>query len=600
VVLEHPGILEVPELAGLLKPFRKGARDVNENGTEHRDHYRGLRRYIITILCLASAIPLALIGGFMYVQFSASVREKVTVQLTSIVTHHKESIERFLQEISSALQVVAELKSFETLCTQEGLKKVFDFMQRQYSYAFEDMGVIDSRGNHVAYVGPYDLLGKNYREAEWFKHTLRKRIFISDVFLGFRQVPHFIIAVTQGSGDYAWILRATVNAARFGTMVENVRLGRTGEAYIVNKEGYYQTRSRMAGSVLGKVEAGAVDLTRFEGVKFWEVTDAEGKRVLRAKTWMKDGDWLLVVQQDADDAFRELYAARNWALVIYLLGAVLIGIVTVLTTRLLVRKIEKIDAKKRLLNEQLIQSSKLASIGELSAGIAHEINNPLAVIGNEAGWIQDLLNRDHVKDITELDRLRGLDELREIRDSLREIVVQAGRCKEITHKLLSFARKMESIVKEVDLHKVLDEVLSMREREASYSNITIVRNYGKNVPLIYSDPSLLRQVFLNLYNNAVDAIQKGGEIRIDTEFKDDATVEIRFSDTGIGIPRENLSKIFDPFFTTKPPGKGTGLGLSICHGIIQKLGGEISVESQVGKGTTFTISLPVEKVQGGQ
>jgi two-component system NtrC family sensor kinase len=271
------------------------------------------------------------------------------------------------------------------------------------------------------------------------------------------------------------------------------------------------------------------------------------------------------------------------------LGACLIGLVTFFTTRLLVRRIESADKARKALDEQLIQSQKLASIGELSAGIAHEINNPLAVIGEEAGWMQDLLKRENLKDLKELD---------DFKDSLREISQQAGRCKEITHKLLSFARKMESVIKDVDLHKLLEEILAMREREASYSNIKFFKKFRDHLPMIYSDPSLLRQVFLNLINNAMDAIQKGGEITIETEIGEGDSVEVKVGDTGTGIPKENLGKIFDPFFTTKPPGKGTGLGLSICHGIIEKLGGSISVASQVGKGTVFSIKLPLEIAKG--
>jgi two-component system NtrC family sensor kinase len=271
--------------------------------------------------------------------------------------------------------------------------------------------------------------------------------------------------------------------------------------------------------------------------------------------------------------------------VLFVLGALLVAVVTFLTTRLLVRKIEKVDEEKRVLDEQLIQSAKLASIGELSAGIAHEINNPLAIIGQEAGWMQDILNRENLKD---------LEKMHDFQDSLHEINRQAGRCKEITHKLLSFARKMEPVTKDVSLGELIEDVVSMVEREASLNNIEIVREYHAHLPLIYSDPSQLRQVFLNLINNAVDAIKRGGVIKIETGIGDGDSVIVTVSDTGAGIAKENLSKIFDPFFTTKPQGKGTGLGLSICHGIIEKLGGDISVVSEVGKGTTFTINLPLE------
>ena len=241
--------------------------------------------------------------------------------------------------------------------------------------------------------------------------------------------------------------------------------------------------------------------------------------------------------------------------------------------------------EKTLLNDQVIQSQKLAAIGQLSAGIAHEINNPLAIIGEEAGWLQDLLKRETMARFAEID---------EFHDSLREIVTQAGRCREITHKLLSFARKMDSTIRDVDLHTLVSEVVGMREREATLNNIEIVKEFASDLPIIHSEPSLLRQVLLNLLNNAIDAIHGGGRITITAGKGEVGGVTLSIRDTGIGIPKENLDKIFDPFFTTKEPGRGTGLGLSICHGIIQKLGGDISVHSQPGEGTTFTINLPQE------
>lgn len=554
-----------------------------------RDSYRGLRQYIIIILLVAAAIPLAVIGGSIYYEYRASIREKVTTQLKSIVTRHKESIESFLQEITAGMRMATHLQPLDKILQRGVLQDVFHSLQREYRHAFEDLGVIDSKGTHLAYIGAYDLLGKNYSDAPWFKEVMDKRVFISDVFLGYRQVPHFVIAVKEGEGKGAWILRATVDAARFGTVVENVRLGHTGEAFIVNKEGYYETRPRMAGDILRKIEPGSLDLAPFDGVKFWEVKDKNGQKVLRAKTWMKDNNWLLIVKQDVDEAFAEVYKTRNMAIALFVIGALLVAVVTFFTTRVLVRKIEKADEQKRALDEQLIESAKLASIGELSAGIAHEINNPLAIIGQEAGWMQDLLKRDDLKGIKEMD---------DFKDSLREIAQQAGRCKEITHKLLSFARKTESVIKNVNINELIEDVIGIVEREAAVNNIEIVRQYHEPLPLIYSDPSMLRQVFLNLINNATDAIKRGGEIKIETGTGEDDSISIKVSDTGVGMPKEILTKIFDPFFTTKPQRKGTGLGLSICHGIIEKLGGDITVASQVGKGTTFTINLPLEQKRG--
>ncbi len=242
------------------------------------------------------------------------------------------------------------------------------------------------------------------------------------------------------------------------------------------------------------------------------------------------------------------------------------------------------------MNEQIIEAGKLASLGELAAGIAHEINNPVAIMVEEAGWLEDILE-ESIQD-------RG--KIEEFSRSLRQIKTQGKRCKEITHKLLSFARRIDSRVSKIQINEVINEVISLSARRAKFSNIKIKSILSPGLPEIYASPSELQQVFLNLINNSIDAIdeKKGGLITISTKrAKNQIICEI--TDTGCGIPKANLSRIFDPFFTTKPVGKGTGLGLSICYGIIKKMGGDIKVESEIGKGTTFTIYLPINK-QGGE
>ncbi len=250
---------------------------------------------------------------------------------------------------------------------------------------------------------------------------------------------------------------------------------------------------------------------------------------------------------------------------------------------------EKMDAAEKkdwLLDERLLQSQKLAAIGELSAGIAHEINNPLAIIRQEAEWIQILLKRTQSTDSKEVTELLG---------SAHQILQEVDRCMKITQNLLDFARKRDPVIQAVQVNRIIEDMTMLVEKEARKNKITIVRHYDKALPVIYSDAPQLRQVILNFLTNATQAIGQDGCITITTRRRGPDTVDLIFSDTGCGIPEENLHKIFDPFFTTKPPGKGTGLGLSICHGIILRLGGQIAVTSQVGQGATFTITLPLSR-----
>ena len=269
----------------------------------------------------------------------------------------------------------------------------------------------------------------------------------------------------------------------------------------------------------------------------------------------------------------------------YIAGGLLPALVSFLGTRELLGKVRKANEQKCSLDEQLIQTQKFAAIGELSSGIAHEINNPLAIIGQESEWGIHLLQSDELRDFKQVN---------ELTDSLREITLQVKRCKEITHRLLNFARKMETLLQRVDVNRLIEDMTKWVERETKQHNIHIVRRFQKDLPQVVTDAPLLRQVILNLLDNAAYAIQKDGAITLTTRLADHGQVEIIVTDTGSGISKENLGKIFDPFFTTKPPGKGTGLGLSICHRIINKLGGHISVTSEPGHGTTFTIRLPLK------
>ena len=203
----------------------------------------------------------------------------------------------------------------------------------------------------------------------------------------------------------------------------------------------------------------------------------------------------------------------------------------------------------------------------------------------EAGWIGDLLEEEEFKSGSNLD---------EFKRAVNQIKTQGRRCKEITHKLLSFARKTDPRIQNVQLNDLIGELVELSAQRARYARVTINTRLEQNLPYVKGSQSELQQVFLNLINNALDAMEKeGGALLIQTNRQGDHVV-IELSDTGPGIPEANLKRIFDPFFTTKPVGKGTGLGLSICYGIIKKMGGEIRVASSLGKGTTFTVILPTE------
>ena len=241
------------------------------------------------------------------------------------------------------------------------------------------------------------------------------------------------------------------------------------------------------------------------------------------------------------------------------------------TVHFLIKDIEQ----RRIIENQMAQADKLASIGQLSAGVAHGINNPLGII---LGYTQMLMRDEDTK--TE----RYAD--------LKTIEKHVKNCMSLVEDLLNFARTSKTEKKAIKLHEIIDEVLNFIRHHSDLYHITIERDYDNNAPLIMLDEKKMKQVFMNLIMNAKHAVGKSGTIKLSTNY-DSSTkqLSVKVADTGYGIEKKNLSRIFDPFFTTKPTGEGTGLGLSVIYGIIKNHGGEIFVESTPGQGTTFTVIL---------
>jgi len=250
-----------------------------------------------------------------------------------------------------------------------------------------------------------------------------------------------------------------------------------------------------------------------------------------------------------------------------------VGIFTDLRPRLMMEK------KLQETHLQLVSSEKMASLGKLAAGIAHEINNPLGGILIYSSLMME--------DLPEEDPKRG---------DLMRIVQEAGRCKEIVKSLLEFARQTEPKMEPTDVNRAINDGLFFLVNQALFHNIQIVKKLDTFLPFVKGNASQLKQVFMNIIVNAAEAMHGGGTLTITTSpAPDRKTVFVEFTDTGEGIPEENLTRIFDPFFTTKEVGKGTGLGLATSYGIVEDHGGKIGVRSKVGEGTTFTIELPIHQ-----
>jgi two-component system NtrC family sensor kinase len=539
------------------------------------------------IVVVVSLTPMILVGLIILREFHISYEDKLRAHLSEVVQRHGNLIDAFLNERLSDIKFLSQTCSYEQLSEETFLQERLTDLQKSFGIVFEDLGVIDHRGIQITYVGPFKLFKVQYSEAAWFSKAISQPEYISDVFLGVRGLPHFIVSVRGNHEGKPWILRATIDFMAFNSLVENFRLGKTGFAFILNKEGKFQTKPHFQAIaekgpffkyIENEPEAGHVDIDIY-------FDEASGKEIIYAATTLKKGDWVMVFQQDTEDAFFDLQYAQNIAIMTILMGGLVIVTMAILLSSITVNRIRKADREKELMNQQIIETGKLASIGELAAGIAHEINNPVAIMVEEAGWMQDLLEEE---------QLQKSENLEEFQRALMQVQSQGRRCKEITHKLLSFARKTDSKLQELQLNEVVEDVVELSAQRARYAGVKIETNLQPSIPKVHISQSEMQQVLLNLINNAMDAMEKvGGNVFLTTRLAGD-NISLTVKDNGPGIPAANLSRIFDPFFTTKPVGKGTGLGLSICYGIIKKMGGRIDVESVVGEGTSFHILIPVK------
>jgi len=235
--------------------------------------------------------------------------------------------------------------------------------------------------------------------------------------------------------------------------------------------------------------------------------------------------------------------------------------------------------------EQLVEVEKLASLGRVAAGVAHEINNPLAVINEKAGLLQDFLEVSG--EFKHRERFGAL--LTGITDSVK-------RCRTITHQLLGYARRVEVTVEPIEVNREVQRVREYLQSEIASKEIRLQITLAENLPTAYTDRVEFEQVLINIIKNAIDAAPRHGTIAIATQAKNQRWLQVTVGDNGPGIPTDQLKQLFEPFFTTKEKGKGTGLGLFVSRGIMKKLGGKILVESVVGFGTVFTLELPVRQI----
>jgi two-component system NtrC family sensor kinase len=574
---------EVDQISEKIEEALDRRKVIRSQIETRQKRFRDLKIRLAIGLLVAFTLPYVAFFAYFQYQFTDTLKRSGRAGLEALANSQKNTIDLFLQERVFNIFSLYQDREFRSPPSQERMDSYLQRL-RQQNDSFTDVGFLNGDGIQIGYAGLYpDLLGKDYSNEEWFQVLMGqdRDFFISDVYLGFRNKPHFTIAIKQSFEDGTRIFRSTLDPDKFYMFLRSMGRGKEVESTIINREGRFQLVDPDKGELLD-ISDFVPSVDEQSGVREIE---RDGKRFLVGHAWLLEAPWALVVRQAFSVAHAEMYKGRRVMIIALVVLFITMATCIWFANSLLIDRFEESAETSEELRMQLFHASKLASVGELATGVAHEINNPLAVIIAASGVIRDIFNPKLGVEPTPEAVLNEID----------NIDFAVFRARTITRQLLDYGRKYEPTLEPCNVNRILDEVIDgLKQREFEVEGIEITRNYDAGMPDVLLDRDKTRQVFLNLINNAGDAMPDGGTLTINTDRKRD-TVRVSIQDTGTGISADTMDQILNPFFTTKEVGKGTGLGLSVSMNIVESLGGSIEVQSIEGAGSVFTVNLPIRQ-----
>lgn len=546
--------------------------------------YRKIWGIGVTLLLATALVPLAVATLTYYQLVQQSVDSELVFRTERVASNVRRAVTFFFEERLNALKFTVNEIGFDQLTVAGHLVTVLKNLKFGFG-GLTDLSVIADTGVQIAYAGPFELEGKNYNNQIWFKECKQHNYYVSETFHGYRDEPHMIVAVKGFRPDGSFfILRATLETEQLFQTLSSYEPGAHADIFLTNRSFVLQTPSKYYGDIFEKMSLPALDYSKKTQTVM--STDNLLRPIITGyafiTTELTDTPFILMVVKQKAGMIGVWLALRsniNW--VVGFGTLIIIVVVTVMCT-IMVNLLFRADRSKAETMLMMEQNNRLATIGKMAAGVAHEINNPLALINETAGYVKDLFV---------IEKRFPPEEV--LMESINCILDAVDKCATITKQLLGFARKEDTKIQKVNIRKVISDVLIFHQKEAAYRNISVKLNMPKKDLEIETDQGKLEQILLNLINNAFQAMEDDRSLEIEASPVTDGEVAITVSDTGCGIPKEHLQKIFEPFFTTKKKDRGTGLGLAITYGLVKKLHGDIWMHSKENAGTTFTITLPI-------
>jgi signal transduction histidine kinase len=542
-------------------------------------NYAGVWKYAVLGASAVALLPLIIMLLINHYEYKKVMKEKMSGSIVCFVSNTQSTLGSRLSERKAILNFIAHDRRLNEFPDTQALSEILSDLKTTFG-EFVDLSLIDSNRDRKVHAGPNHLRNKDDLDEVWYKEAYRRGIYISDIFLGFNGIPYFVIAV-KGTNDHgnSLILRASLKADLLEEMIYSLEVEPTYDPFIVNKEGILQTTSRSYGKVFESLPFPLASDSHNSKIR--SLKDHSGNPIVLSSAMIDGSPFRFVTVSPLKTLTGGWFSVSNRFVILVICSMIGVLIVVVGVVTHIVNHIFEADKRRVTVLHNIQYTNKMATMGRLSAGVAHEINNPLAIINEKAGLLKDLITME--KDLPHQKTVEIVD----------SILSSIKRCSAITHSLLGFAKHIDVKYQQIDLERVINEVLLFVGREAEYRSISVNIKVQENLTPIESDVGQLEQVFLNIINNAFEAVDEFGQIDIELFSEEPDYMSVRVVDDGHGISEENLKHIFDPFFSTKGE-KGAGLGLSITYGIVEKLGGKLDVESEKGEGSRFTVTLPVK------
>jgi len=543
-------------------------------------NFRRIWELALVLTSIVTLLPLIIITAIDYQFTQKSIESENLLRTLRVGSNAKRAVSHFLQERFSALSYVVHSNSYADLKNNDNFEKILHNLNKSFG-DFNDLGLINSKGVQTNYAGPYNLAGEDYSREDCFDEVAVRGNFVSEAFLGFRNSPHAVVSVRHDVPEGSFfVLRTALETSLLGDLLSSFELDGRGDMFLINSQGVIQTPTLYHGQVFDRLPFPVPKYSEHTEVE--ESVNGDGEKVLLCSAYITDSPFILIIIKNKEELMKPWRDAR-----LKLIGFLLASITVILIALLgfstyMVNIMYRLDQRRLNALHDMEYSNKLASIGRLAAGVAHEINNPLAVINEKAGLIKDLFI--YTKESAADPRIISL---------IDSIISSVDRCGTITKRLLGFARHMDSAVGKVQLGGIIKEVLGFLHKEAEYRAITIDLDIAGDIPEFESDRGKLQQIFLNIINNAFAAMEVGGRLEVAVRREGMDRVATTITDNGCGMAEADLTRIYEPFYSTKTKVGGTGLGLSITYGLIKELGGSIQVSSKLGEGTSFIVSLPL-------